>query len=270
MVSEDLLADPLEELEFLARSPNRINVLDTLTGGTMGRYELEDAAGVTRATLGRILDDFEVRGWVIEEDREYATTALGEYVAREFVTLLEHFEPVPALNEVAQWFPEAGFDFDLEHLRGARIVRSTRTKPQAPTTLITKRIREAARVRLLTYAVLPGVMETCWRGAVEGDLEFESIVSSSAYEDFATDPHLLERAAELVQADNAEVVFYVGDIPSTVFLVDDAVLLCLSGGEGAPLAVIETTDEVVRTWAEESLERYRREGEQVDPSLFTA
>lgn len=60
----------LEEVEFLARSPNRITVLDTLTEGPIERYDLEEITGVTRAKLGRILDDFEERGWIIEDDRQ--------------------------------------------------------------------------------------------------------------------------------------------------------------------------------------------------------
>ncbi|WP_458209911.1 helix-turn-helix transcriptional regulator [Haladaptatus sp. NG-SE-30] len=270
MPPSNLLGAPLEELEFLARSPNRVSVLDALTQGPTGRYDLEETAGVTRATLGRILDDFEERGWVIEEDRQYETTQLGAYVSREIVNLLESFEPVPALNEVAQWFPEEGFDFDLKHLAGAKIVRATRNDALAPTAYISKRIQTADRARLSTYSVLPGIMEVCWRGTVDGDLELESVLDGGAFDSFGTDPQMVERAQEMFETGQAEVFLYHGDIPFTVFIVDDVVLLCLSGGEGAPLAVIETDDEVVRSWAESTIDDHCREGEQIDPSLFTA
>ena len=269
MLSADLLGAPLEELEFLARSPNRVRVLDALTEGPVGRYELEDATGVSRATLGRILDDFGDRGWVREDDRSYETTQLGRYVSREFGTLLERFEPVPALNDVARWFPEAGFDFDLGRLAGATVVRSTRSNALAPTAHISKRIREADRVRLVTYSVLPDVMEVCWRGAVEDDLEIESALDEGAVEGFGTDPELVERAMELFRTEGSEVYLCHGDVPSSVFVVDDLVLLCLSGGEGAPLAVIETDDAAVRSWAEATIDEHCEAGERLDPSLFT-
>lgn len=67
---------------------------------------------MTRATLGRILDDLGDHGWVVEYDRQYETTQLGGYVSREVTAALEQFEPVPALNGVAQWFPDGGFEFD--------------------------------------------------------------------------------------------------------------------------------------------------------------
>ena len=270
MISSDALGAPLEELEFLARSPNRVSVLDVLTQGPIGRYELEETTGVTRATLGRILDDFEDRGWVTEDDRRYETTQLGAYVSREITDLLERFEPVPILNEVAQWFPEEGFDFDLGRLAGATIIRATKNNALAPTAHISKRIQTADRVRLITYSVLPGVMESCWQGTVDGDLELESVLDRGAFESFGTDPQLVDQAEELLQTETSAVFLYPGDVPSTVFIVDDAVLLCLSGGEGAPLAVIETDDEAVRSWAESVIDDHRREGERLDSSLFTA
>lgn len=269
MISADVLGAPLEELEFLARSPNRVRVLDALGQDPRGRYELEDATGVTRATLGRILDDFEQRGWVSEDDRQYRTTQLGAYVSREIATVLERFEAVPALNEVAQWFPEDGFGFDLGRLAGSEVVRSTRGNALAPTAHIAKRIRDADSVRLLTYSVLPDVMDECWQGTVDGCLELESVLATEAFGGFGTDEQLLERAQEMLQADQSEVYAYNGEVPSTVFVVDDVVLLCLSGGEGAPLAVIETDDEEVRSWADSTIDQHCREGERLDPSLFT-
>lgn len=269
MPSAAVLDRPLEEIEFLARSPNRVTVLETLTEGPIERYDLEERTGVTRATLGRVLDDFVERGWVVEDDREYETTDLGAYVAREFMGLVGSFEPVPALNEVIQWFPEEGFDFDLGRLAGAEIVRPTRSNALAPTTHIANRLRTADRARLITYSVLPDVMEACWRGTVDGNLELESVLDQGAVESFGADPGMVDHAKEMFETGRAEVVWYEGDVPTTLFVVDDVVLLCLSGGEGAPRAVIETDDETVRSWAESTIDDYRSDGERIDPSMFT-
>lgn len=269
MEPADRIEAPLEVIEFLALSPNRVRVLDALTEGPVGRYDLEETTGVARATLSRILDDFEERGWIVEDDRQYETNQLGTYVAEEFMTVLERFEPVPALGDVAQWFPKEGFDFDLENLAGAEIVRTTKRNALAPTTHITNRIRDADRVQLITYSVLPGVMEMCWRGTVDGDLQLVSVLEGGAIENLGTDPQLIEQAQEMAESGRSEVYVYFDDIPSTVFVVDDVVLLCLSGGEGAPLAVIETDDEAVRSWAESTIDDLRSEGERLDPSLFT-
>lgn len=270
MPAHEVLESSLEEIEFLARSPNRVRVLNALTRETMGRYEIEDTTGVTRATLGRILDDFAERGWVRENDRQYRTTQLGSYVSRELTNILESFEPVPALNEVAQWFPEEGFGFDLKSLAGSTCIRSTKSNALAPTAHISKRIRTADRVRLITYSVLPGIMDECWRGIIEGGLELESVLDGGALDSFGGDPQMIEQAKEMTESGQSEFYVYHGDIPSTVFIVDDVVLLCLSGGGGAPLAVIETDDESVRSWAASTIDDHRRDGDQLDPSLFMA
>ncbi len=268
MISDELLGAPLEELDFLARSPNRIRVLDALTRGPVGRNTIEETTGVTRATLGRILDDFEDRRWVREDDRQYQTTQLGAYVSREISTLLDRFAPVPGLTAVAQWFPEDGFGFDLAHLAGSTIVRTTRSNALAPTAHIARRIRDADHVRLITYSVLPGVMDECWRGTIEGDLELVSVLDRDAVEHLGADPQLAEQAREMADSSRSEAYVCLDDISSTVFIVDDVVLLCLSGGEGAPLAVIETDDEVVRSWAEATFDDLRNEAERLDSSLF--
>lgn len=265
---EDIQA-PLEEIEFLARSPNRVRVLAALVAGPRERHEIEDITGVSRATLARILDDFEKRRWAVRNGRQYATTRVGDYVIREFTDLLQHFEPVPVLNEVVQWFPEKGFDFDLSCLVGAEIIRPTRNDALAPTTHITRRLRTADRVRVISYSHLPDVMEECWRGTVEGTLELESVVDRGVLDSIGTDSRMIDHAQEMIESGQAEFFWYEGTIPFTVFLVDDTVLLCLSGGEGAPHAVIETTDETVRSWAESTVDAYRREGERLDSRLFT-
>ncbi|WP_254544305.1 helix-turn-helix transcriptional regulator [Halomarina pelagica] len=265
----DDIQSSLEEIEFLARSPNRIRVLDTLTAEPMKRHEIEAGTGISRATLARILDDFEDRGWVIREGKQYETTPVGNYVAQEFTDVLKRFAPVPGLNEVAQWFPEEGFDFDLGCLAGAEIIRPARSDALAPTTHITRRLRTADRVRVISYSHLSDVMEVCWRATAERTLELESIVDRGVLERIETDPRMLDHAQEMVESGQAKFFWHEGPIPVTVFLIDDVVLLCLSGDEGAPHAVIETSDETVHSWAESIIDTYRCEGEVLDPRLLT-
>lgn len=263
------IQQPLEEIEFLARSQNRLGVLDALKAEPMERRDIEDETGVSRATVARILDDFEARGWIARSGRQYETTRVGDYVLREFTDLLERFEAVPVLNEVERWFPEEGFDFDLGRLAGAEVVRPAKSDALAPTTHITRRLRSADRARVLSYSHIPDALEVCWGRTVEGSLELESVVDRGALDRIGSDPRMVDHAREMVESGQADLFLYGGTIPFTVFVVDDAVLLCLSGGEGAPHAVIETTDEAVCSWAESTIDTYRGEGELLDPASFT-
>jgi ribosomal protein S19E (S16A) len=45
---------------------------------------LTDVTDASRPTLGRILHEFEERGWTERTDDGYVTTAAGEHVVAEF------------------------------------------------------------------------------------------------------------------------------------------------------------------------------------------
>lgn len=64
MDTQGNLEEALEIIEFHARSANRVRALNVLTEGPIERRDLEEASGISRPTLSRILDDFERRGWV--------------------------------------------------------------------------------------------------------------------------------------------------------------------------------------------------------------
>jgi len=59
---------PLEEIEFLARSQNRVAVLRLLATESHTRRSLAAATGASQATLGRIPEDFTDRSWVRRDE----------------------------------------------------------------------------------------------------------------------------------------------------------------------------------------------------------
>ena len=71
----------IESIEFLARSPHRVGVLEALADGPTDRRDLTETTGASSPTVGRILADFEDRQWLVRDGPTYALTALGEYVA---------------------------------------------------------------------------------------------------------------------------------------------------------------------------------------------
>jgi len=78
------MSTPLEELEFLTRSSNRVAVLDALTEAPQNRDRLQERTGVSRVTLHRILTDVETMDWVERDGRTYRATRLGTLVTEEF------------------------------------------------------------------------------------------------------------------------------------------------------------------------------------------
>jgi len=98
---------------------------------------------------------------------------------------------------------------------------------------------------VLTYSVLLDAMDACWRATLEGTLDFERVFDRGTLASLGAEPLLAERALEMLESGQADIACYAGDVPYIVIVVDDVVLRCLPGGEGAPHAVIETDDSLV-------------------------
>lgn len=260
---------PLEAIEFLARSVNRVRVLNTVTNGPSERRDLEDETGISRPTLSRILDDFEQRGWVVREKHRYQATQLGMFINREFIHLLNQLKVAHVLRDVVQWFPEDGFEFDLARLSTATVIRPTKQDSLAPTNHIVKRLQDATEVQVVTFTVLPVALEAGYRKVVDGRQTLEMVFSPGALTPLEGNSTMETYMQEMLTSGNASFYQYSGEIPYVLISADDAVSLCLSGADGAPRAVIDTSDEEVRTWARSQFESYRSQATPLDPTSST-
>lgn len=72
---------PLDAVEYLSRSENRVQVLEALTANALTRCDLQEEIGVSQATLSRILQDFTDRGWVRKQGAVYEATVFRSWVA---------------------------------------------------------------------------------------------------------------------------------------------------------------------------------------------
>ena len=90
----------LDDIAFLASSPNRVATLEALTAGPHKRSDLQEAIDASRSTVKRTLNGFQERRWVNRVGQEYVITPLGELVAARFTTLLETIDAGTKLREV--------------------------------------------------------------------------------------------------------------------------------------------------------------------------
>lgn len=263
--------DPtLEAIEFLARSQNRVTVLEVLGERAMERHDLEDATGISRPTLSRILQDFESRGWVVASDRRYELSQLGVYISTEFTDFLGRMRVERTLSDVVEWLPDQAFDFDLACLSTAEVVHPQKTDASAPTTHIVRRLEAADRVQVMSYTLLPEAFRVCREKTVNGSQELEVVFDTETIETMATDQRNIDQAREMLET--GRVGFYQSQRPVPYVLVipdDEVVVVCLTGEDGEPRAVIDTDDETVRTWARSLFEAFRDDALPLELSLFT-
>lgn len=259
----------LETIEFLARSKNRIAILDRLTIGRMERYEIEEATTIPRPTVSRILEDFDSRGWITLTGGEYELTPLGAYVTREFKDFLERMRVDETLADVADWLPRETLNFDLACLASAEVVHAQKTVATAPTTHIVRRIEPVHLLRVMTYTLLPEVFRICAEKSVDGDLELEIVFDPETIATLATDDRNIEETRDMLET--GRVKFYQCDrpVPFVLFMLDDqAVFICLMGEDGVPRAVIGSEHESVQNWARSKFEEFRAASVPLEVSFF--
>ncbi|WP_224449766.1 helix-turn-helix transcriptional regulator [Haloprofundus salilacus] len=256
----------LEDIEFLALSANRVEVLDALADEPHTRRALEERTGASQPTLGRILHDFEDRNWVEQSGHEYAATPTGRLVAEGFSDLHEIVETEQRLRDVANWLPTETMTFDLRRLRNANITVPSQTRPNAPVQRVLDLLRDGSDVKIVSHAFNEQSMSVVQRRVADGEQSFEGVFSASAIDAIADDSALCERLRELVDLSGAELRIVDDDVPVAVTVADDVVHLFLRDGDGLLQAAVDTDDDAVLSWARDVHDQYWSDARPLDPA----
>lgn len=259
----------IDDVAFLALSENRIALLADLSDGkTHTRDELMDATDVSRPTLSRILDDLEARAWITQHGQNSRITSLGTWVHDEFTDLLEMMDTARQLRDVEQWLSTETLAFDLSCLTDATVTLPSRENPLAPMHRASELERTAGQSRVLTHALPKPCLDAHWEAIITGTHQFTAVVTSSVVETM-TEPVHVSQFADILQSDQATVFVYDGTIPDVVGINDDVVYFGIDDDKGAPLALVETDDETIRTWAEETFESHRERSSRLTLDRYT-
>ncbi|MFC5366191.1 helix-turn-helix transcriptional regulator [Salinirubrum litoreum] len=246
---------PLEDIRFLADSENRFTALEALAARPRTRSELRSATEASKATISRLLGDFERRGWVGRDGKRYALTPLGEHVANTFIELYGHMKTASDLRELLPWFPlgELDVEFDLEVLTSARITAATPDNPLAPVARVLEIERESTRTQTLADR-LP---EPCIKA------RHEAVVAGTQTSELVTTPAVIESVRASPYADKFEDIV----AGSTVYIADSDVppggihdgtaYLIVADDRDVNVGVIESDDPALVDRLAETFDRYR-------------
>ncbi|MFC5368849.1 helix-turn-helix transcriptional regulator [Salinirubrum litoreum] len=246
----------LEEIEFLALSPNRVETLRLLAESAHTRRELVEATGASQPTLGRILSDFEERSWVERDGSDYRATVTGRLVSRGFDDLLDVLAADTDLRPVVEWLPGDAITFDLRHLTDATITTPSRVRPNAPVQRAVDLLSDAERVRVVSYALNEQSLDVIADRTAAGEQTFEGVVSAAAVDALADDSQLRGRLRDLLGAQGAEMRVVDDPIPVAATVADDVVHLFLRDDAGILRASLDVASPAVRTWADDLFDRY--------------
>jgi predicted transcriptional regulator len=246
----------LEDIEFLALSANRVEVLNALREGSYTRQELQEDIPASQPTLGRILRDLSDRQWITHDGEAYSATATGQLVAEEFINLWETLQGERQLREVVEWMPTESMEFDLRCLADATVTIPSHTRPGAPVQRVLGLVQQSDHVMIFSHAFNEQSLNVIHQQTVEGAQTFEAVLSSTAIDAIAHDSSLRHQLQELTDSEAAEIRLYDGDIPLAVTITDDVVHLLLRDDDGLLRAAVDTDDESVLAWAREKHEQY--------------
>lgn len=242
------------------RSP----VLDALRAGPLDRQALQERVGVSRPTIHRQLRALRDEGLVTKGNGTFELTPVGELAATEFSRLFEVMETVSTLSEIVPWLPVAEFDFDFDRLRHAEVTLPRRTDPLAPTRRMLRAIHGAENVRMVTYTFLPEADPAARRCVVEAGQSFEGVLDSTLVRSLLEDPASAAHFDELLTG-GARISIAPEPVPLILTIADEQVIIGAVDDDGSPRGLIVTDDEVIRAWAEETVDDYLERAAPVTP-----
>lgn len=257
---------PLDDVEFLARSPHRVEVLRTLSEGPWTRPKLHDETGISQPTLGRVLGSLQDRNWVEQAGRTYQLTPLGGLVMEAFEHLLDTVETVQHLGDVIGLLPTDEMDFDLRHFGEAEILTPDTGDVFSHVRRVEELVYGAGHLRLLSVTTAPGTSDdhaSRYEAFKAGDQVVESVLTSDTLDKSTDDPQFVEWGKELLASDRVSFHLYDGTIPLMAGIADGTAFLVPMDDQGFPAALIETTDGTVRTWVDELIDHYISESTEL-------
>lgn len=273
---DDPPSSVLDDIAYLSRSEDRIEVLETLTSKPYPARELRERTGTTKSTLNRILNEFQERSWTRRtRDGNYEATAQAEHVARELRPFVGALETIRRLGEDVAILPmdelTIGSDVDLtvglHHFSDATVERQ---RPQAHG-VGRDRMVEAARTTS-TLSVLadmspPRVLGTVLQERAEnGELSGTQVFTAELAAYLREHPEEPPRWSDVIEA-GIRLYRYDERIPATLFVADGVTLIWGAAGEMRRRVVV-SENETVRTWALDVIDRYRERSEAINPTAL--
>ena len=261
---------PLDDIEFLAASENRVRVLTYLRETAASRQELHEETGVSRSTLSRCLSGLHDRGWITQSGSRCEITPLGRFFVDEFTELLRMAEGIRTLRDLETSLPIAEMDIDPRRFADATVTVVTRADPTAPMRRVKRLIRRAGHVRLTTGLFEGPLVEVLWDQTVHGDLTALVVVSDGVIETVRDNAEMARMLRETLRTEQVEFLRSDGVVPHIVVLVDDSRgCVLVRDDDGVVRGELDTDDAAFRSWVASTIEEQRRDATPVPTDAFT-
>ncbi|ADB59912.1 putative transcriptional regulator, GntR family [Haloterrigena turkmenica DSM 5511] len=264
----------LEDIAYLSRSANRVVILTELTEGQYSRGTLANQTDVSRATLDRIINELEERGWAKRTtEGNYAATAHGQHLMRRFKPFIESVETLHRLDDVLTWLPIDELSIGLEHFNDAVVRRPESEDPVEAIGFINDLLGNTSEFRVLAHLAPPEPLgATLHERVTARQMTMNGVITDELVEFLGSTPKRAKRWRALVEA-GSELRQHEGPIPCNLWIFDETVLIKKSGPEpidesyGVPIV---SENDTVRSWAHDLIDEWMNAASPIDASAFEA
>lgn len=257
----------LDDLEFLARAETRVRAIQLLAENSYNRDELIDRLGISRATLSRLLRQFEDRDWVKKDSDGYTTTRFGSALAQDVTRLLETTATIQRFQGIAQYLPFDELGIKFHQLRGAQVTEASSADPAAPARRVGQLLDSSDRTRILKHAIDPNASRPHYEAVIEGDQRTEVILTRDAITIASQNRDTRQWFQEMI-SNEVPLFRYDGTIPVNLKIIDETVVFSPTDENGLVPALIEITDDDILSWANEFFESYHANAMPVEMEAF--
>ncbi|WP_416841084.1 helix-turn-helix transcriptional regulator [Haloferax sp. DFSO52] len=258
------MAGVLDDIRFLADSDHRPVVMNVLAGGPHSRAELRGMTGASSATIGRIVQSFDDRGWLERDGATYSLTPLGLFVADSFEAHRRDMELARELDELLPHMPIGEIGVEISALSNAHITRATQTNPFA----VVSRVRELELTSDTAFSLTDFFPEPCidgrYNAIVNGVQTFEAVFSPVVIESAMTSDSASKFEA-IVASDRTDIYVYGEPISQPVMLHDGVGCLVVRDDENVSIGMVELEDERFTEWVVDVFEAHRADATLLTP-----
>lgn len=264
----ELSTEALDAVAYLARSANRVRMLDVLSRGAFTRGEVTDRTPASRTTVDRIVNEFQDRGWAARgSDGTYRATTQGEQLMRRFRPFVESVTALQRLDDAVEWLPLQELTIGLEHFSDA-VVWEPATDPVETVAFMCDLVREAAQFRVLADLVPPEPLEVVITDRLQADrLTVGGVTTEQVLHHIGRRPERAERWRAMGEA-GATLARHDGPLPCNLWVFDGTVLIKQSTPDpvdasyGVPIV---SEDATVLRWAHDLIDEWMASGTPVTP-----
>lgn len=269
-------ADALADIAYLARSANRVRILQALVSGPGSARELRDRTETSKTTCNRILNEFAERSWTRQTpDGEYRATPQAEHVAVQFRPLLGSIATIRTLGDGVSvlpadelaWGPDGELTLGVHHFEDATVLRKRPQQQGVGRAELTRAFRTTATIHSVSNGAPPRVVgEALQERATRDEISGIGVLTAELFQ-YLRDHHEGPPDWEEMIDSGVEMYRYDGSVPEHLTVTDESTFVWGETTDGTSSVVISGSD-AVRAWGIDVVERYRDCAERVEPGAF--